>query len=244
VSDAVVRSPDVVIVGAGLAGAATAFFLARERGLRISACSNGRRRRAPTARAATPARAARLGDPALDALCDEGAAFIAAPPDDFPGDPKFRRTGSFLLVTPEQARGWKRARMEIVAPRRGRARRPALSSADRRRGAAHRGRRRRRRARAARRLRRRRTRARRRRADGGSGARELVVAAGRVAGVATSAGTLGCGVVVDAAGAWASALARGAGAGAAELVPRRRHLLVTAPDARASTPPGRGSGTR
>ena len=51
---------------------------------------------------------------------------------------------------------------------------------------------------------------------------------GRIVGVRTAAGSVACGVVVNAAGPWSSALARLAGSDL-PVRPRRGHLLVTEP---------------
>jgi len=224
-------SPDVIVVGAGLAGAATAFFLSRERSLRIVLLEQE-----PELAAHSSGRNAGLvrracGDPALDPLCDEGAAFYAAPPDDLPVDPRFRRTGSFLLVTPEQAKRWARAGVvaathaelrRAVPPFEPEPRSAVLHSADdgvveprsvvegflagaRRRGVELRV---------------------------NDRATRLHVERGRVAGVAAARGRLAAACVVDAAGAWAGELAATAGAGDGQLTPLRRHLLVTEPDLR------------
>jgi D-arginine dehydrogenase len=222
---------DVLVVGAGLAGAATAFFLSRERGVRVLLLEQE-----PAAGRHSSGRSAGLvrrasGDAALDPLCDEGAEFLAAPPADFPGPTGFRRTGSWLLVGPEQAERWARRGVEVavaadlareVPPFRADPRAAVLHAPDDGivdppallagflEGARVRG--------VELRLERR-------------VARPLVDA-GRVSGVATANGTIDCDVLVDAAGAWAGELASAAGAGDGGLAAGRRHLLVTAPDSR------------
>jgi len=66
----------------------------------------------------------------------------------------------------------------------------------------------------------------------GGGVRELLLDAGALAGVRMEDGSeVRAERVVVAAGGWASRLARTAGS-RVELVPRRRHLMVTAPDGR------------
>ncbi len=55
------------------------------------------------------------------------------------------------------------------------------------------------------------------------------VAEGRVAGVATTQGDVGCRVLVDAAGAWANQVAGMAGLSPLSMAPFRRHLVVTPP---------------
>ena len=223
--------PDVVIAGGGLAGAATAFFLGRERGVRVMLLEmEPRAAQHSSGRSAGLVRRA-SGDRRLDPLCDEGAAFVAAPPADFPADPRFRRTGSFLLVPEANASEWARAgvrRVEhdelasAVPPFR-----PGPGSA-----VLH------------------------TRNDGVvdaaalvegflAGARahgvEVRMAAraaailtegSRIVGVRCGSERIDCALVVDAAGAWAGELAGSAGADAPALRPTRRHLAVTAPEAR------------
>ena len=60
--------------------------------------------------------------------------------------------------------------------------------------------------------------------------RDVRVAGGRVVGVETDTESLAADVVVNAAGAWAARLARLAGAEPLALSPRRRHVFVTAKD--------------
>ncbi len=71
----------------------------------------------------------------------------------------------------------------------------------------------------------------------GCEARGLRLSGGRVVGVETSQGKLDARAVVDAAGPWAGALARSVGAEPPPLAPRRRHLFVTAPAPRAPSGP-------
>ncbi len=52
---------------------------------------------------------------------------------------------------------------------------------------------------------------------------------GRLVGVETDRGTIPCGAAIDAAGAWAGALAREIGTRPPPLRPHRRHIAVTAP---------------
>lgn len=59
--------------------------------------------------------------------------------------------------------------------------------------------------------------------------REIRAESGRVAGLATAEGTIDAGAVVVAAGAWAQGLARTAGASELPLRVTRRHLFVSAP---------------
>jgi len=55
------------------------------------------------------------------------------------------------------------------------------------------------------------------------------VQSGRVRGVVTSAGGIRCPVVVNAAGAWANRLAQSAGVRVLDMQPYRRHLVTTPP---------------
>jgi len=59
--------------------------------------------------------------------------------------------------------------------------------------------------------------------------REVMVRGGRVAGVATSRGTIEADIVVNAAGAWAGQLGTAGAAEAIGIQPRRRHLFSTGP---------------
>ena len=224
---------DVAIVGGGLAGAATAFFLSRARGVRVvvveqedapAVHSSGRN--AGLVRGAS-------GEPHLDALCREGAEFLRAPPADLPGPRPFRRTGSFLLVARADAPRYAGAGARVVDDVEELARavpyfRPdrelvAIRSDDdgvvdarvvvdgllagaRARGAAVRF---------------------------GRTVESILTEGDAVAGLRLRDGSaLPARVVVDAAGAWAGPLAATAGADDPGLAPIRRHLLVTAPDAR------------
>lgn len=226
------RSVDVVIAGGGLAGAATAFFLSRQKGLSLLLLEKERElavhssgRNAGLVRRAS-------GESFLDSMSSEGADFIRSPPADFPGPLPFRRSGSFLLVPPGEA-----ARFAVagarVAPQDEVARavppfRPDRSLAAIRadddgvvepwallhgfvRGAQARG------------------------VDVrlGTELRSIQSRGGRVAAVELADGTtVACRCVVDAAGAWAGPLAVAAGAADPGLTPIRRHLLLTAADAR------------
>jgi D-arginine dehydrogenase len=72
------------------------------------------------------------------------------------------------------------------------------------------------------------------RVECGAEARGLETAHGRVVGVKTATGTLPCGTVVDAAGAWAGLLGRARGSTSPPLVAYRRHLVFV----RAPSEPG------
>jgi glycine/D-amino acid oxidase-like deaminating enzyme len=223
---------DVAIVGGGLAGAATAFFLSRARDVRVAVVEQ---ERAPalhsSGRNAGLVRGA-SGDPELDALGREGAEFLRAPPDDFPGPRPFRRTGSYLLVARRDAprhavAGARLADVEeaaravpgfrpdraLVAIRSdddgvadGRVVVAGLLEGARARGAVVRF---------------------------GDAVAAVATEGGAVSGLRLRDGTsLAARVVVDAAGAWAGPIAATAGADDPGLAPVRRHLLVTVPDPR------------
>jgi len=226
------RAVDVVVAGGGLAGAATAFFLSRTRGLRLLLVEKERDlavhssgRNAGLVRRAS-------GEPFLDAMSVEGADFIRAPPPDFPGPLPFRRTGSFLLVPPADAArfavaGARVASVDEVAravpPFRVDRSLAAIRADDDGvvepwalldgfvRGARSRG------------------------VEVRLGAEVVAIRSrgGRVAEVELAGGeVVACRSVVDAAGAWAGPLAVAAGVADPPLTPIRRHLLVTATDAR------------
>ncbi|MBL8842508.1 MAG: FAD-binding oxidoreductase [Planctomycetes bacterium] len=106
---------DVVIAGAGLAGAATAWMAARAGGRRILLVEQeSELGRHSSGRSAAIVRRA-TGDARLDALCDEGAAFLAAPPRDFVGATGFRRTGGWLVAHRGQGERWRRRGVERAA---------------------------------------------------------------------------------------------------------------------------------
>lgn len=222
---------DVVIAGGGLAGAATAFWLARSAPLSVLLVE----REATLAFHASGRNAGMVrrsaGEPALDRLCDEGTAFLAAPPRDFGGATGWRRTGSFLVATPAQARAWERPGVARVGADALARAWPGWRLAD---GVAllH-------------------------TADDGVADSRAVVAGfvegamghgvvvqqgarveslelrdGRVAAARIGGRRVACRAVVDACGAWAGELVRAAGGDAPVLRASRRHLLVTAPDPR------------
>ncbi|MBM4016523.1 MAG: FAD-binding oxidoreductase [Planctomycetes bacterium] len=222
---------EVVIVGAGLAGAATAFALVRQgvRSLLVAEQEATPTRHSSGRNAALVRRS--TGDAELDRFCDEGAAFLAAPPADFPGTTDFRRTGSWLVAAPDVAARWVRpgvipatgaelARaLPPYAPPEGAAflRCPDDGVADPHAVVAG--------FLAAARA-------------GGATVRfespvdSLAVERGRIAGVVIKGRFEAARVVVDAAGAWAGTLGRAAGGGDPQVRPYRRHLLRTQPDAR------------
>lgn len=92
---------DIVIIGAGFAGASTAFHLAR-RGCRDIIILE---REAIPGRHASGRNAALaftvLSDPMEARLAVEGAAFLAVPPDGFCATPLLRHCGSLLVATGE-----------------------------------------------------------------------------------------------------------------------------------------------
>jgi glycine/D-amino acid oxidase-like deaminating enzyme len=221
----------VVIVGAGLAGAATAFWLVRGGVRRVellelepTPARHSSGRNAAIVRRST-------GDATLDRFCDEGAAFLAAPPPDFAGSTHFRRSGGWLVAAPAVAARWVRSGVEPAtraelaralppyAPPDGSAflRCPADGIADPLavvRGFLDSAR------------------------AGGAIVRfespieSLVVERERIAGVVVKGAFRAARVVVDAAGAWAGSLGRSVGAAGPQVTPFRRHLLRTQPDPR------------
>jgi D-arginine dehydrogenase len=232
-----VSKSEFVIIGAGFAGAATAYHLARGGARDILVLEQE-----PTAGVHSSGRNAAMvrqvvSDPALAALTAEGAAFLRSPPADWPAPPGFEQNGSLLLAS---GAGWKNlvqdaetARRMGMAPEcwtRERATDfvPALKGADfdgavwcatdgvvdihalltgYLKGAAALG-----------------ARVRYRAAVGAIESRN-----GRVTAVVTAEERIETGNVIDAAGPWAAAVAEMAGAVAAPLHPCRRHLFVTAP---------------
>ena len=230
-------SSPYVIIGAGFAGAATAYHLAR-RGARDilileqeqvpGVHSSGRN--AAMVRQVVP-------DPAVAALAEEGAAFLRSLPPDWPSPVSFERNGSLLLGSGE---GWNKLARDAESARRmgmtaecwTRERAcelvPILEDADfegavwcstdgvvdihallsgylkaaQSLGARVRYR---------------------------SAVKKIETRAGRVTAVVTADETIQTGTLIDAAGPWASTVAKMAGAVEAPLHPCRRHLFVTAP---------------
>jgi len=224
---------DVVLVGAGIAGAATAWALAR-RGVRsvllVEREEGGDRH--STGRNAAILRTA-IPDPALHVLARESRAFHLAPPPGFADAPLAQGQGLVLGASEEAAGGllaWTRrpecsAGGEEVSPEEVRARVPAVGP---RLAAAvgyplegtldvhalHQG---------------------FLRGALAAGhclwtrteARQLRLENGRVIGLHTSREEVACGTAALCGGAWAAELARRAGLDLA-LEPRRRHLAKTA----------------
>ena len=244
-------NPDVIVVGAGLAGASTAWHLARA-GLRVLlleketlAGTHSSGRNAAILRQA-------VADPEIALLARESALFLAAPGEGWPAEGLVRRTGLLLL---DRAGPGGETRLQPIA---GAARRsglpleeadPAAACPDYPWIAEARA-----------------DLALLSREDGVvdvhallegylRGARALGAAVrtgvevtgferagGAVAGVRLSGGAAAaggervpCGAVVLAAGAWCEGLGRLAGAIPFPMVPKRRHLFLSEP---AEAPPG------
>lgn len=234
-----VETADVVIVGAGFAGAATAYHLT-VRGIRNLVLIE----REPIAGVHASGRNAALafqalGDPVEARLAVEGAAFIADPPGGFSDGPLFRRTGSLLLACTSGIAALRVIESDVRAVGLAAARvmpaDEALRAVPALRGAPF-------------------TAALWNPADGvvdihallrgyldgarAGGARivygrtltGIETTGGRVAGVVTDGGRIATPCVVDAGGAWAGIVGALAGVGTRTLQPRRRHLFQTAVD--------------
>jgi len=234
-----VHTADVVIVGAGFAGASTAYHLV-DRGVRNVVLIE----REPVPGMHASGRNAALAfqalaDPVEARLAVEGAGFIATPPDGFTDAPLFRRSGSLLVASPAgvaalrdlearvHALGIPDARVinadeavRVVPALRGAPLAAAFWNP----------------------------------ADGvvdihallrgylagarAGGARLVYrravtgvrTAGGRVTGVDTDDGSIAAPCVVDAGGAWAGVVGTLAGVGTRTLQPRRRHLFQTTVD--------------
>jgi D-arginine dehydrogenase len=235
------RRADAVVVGAGLAGASVARALAarglsvlvleeeRAPGLRASGKSAGILRRV-------------VEDAAVAALARAGGAALEAPPPDLArAGPLLRRTGVLLTAGATRAPSLRAAAaaaraagllVEDLGPAAAVRRAPVLTGAPPAAAAWH-------------------------AADGvvdvaallggmlaaaeargaalacGCPLRAVVVRGGRVAAVETARGRVATGLLVDAAGARADAVAALAGLAPLGLVPARRHLFVTGPAAAA-----------
>ena len=231
-SGAMSASKDAVVVGAGLAGGAVAWALAR-RGWRVVLVEREERpgQHASGRNAGLVRRIER--DPDVARLARAGAALLAAPPADLSSRPLYRRTGSRLIASGEDVADWEQAADEARAdgvevravPAAGAS--PYLRAAE---GLAfatpedgvadpHEV------------LSAYLTSARAQGVEVRCGAiASLSVEGERVTGVVLSTGeALAASVVVNAAGPWASALARAAGAQDVELRHFRRHLFYTGP---------------
>lgn len=215
---------EVVVIGGGYAGAATAFFLSRLHHLQVTLVEQE-----STPGVHSSGRNAGLvrsiaGHPEVDRLAREGAEFLADLPGDFRGDPGFRRTGSIYLGRPEQVEPLRLAGTRRLTRREVQDLVPAYRAADPLEGVWT-------------------------EADGTvdmhaylAGYLDSAAAHGcrllfstQVQEIArgasgfelqTSRGTLSCSALVVAAGAWAARLARQAGVPAPRLVPYRRHVLI------------------
>ncbi len=225
----------VVIVGAGMAGAATAWSLARRGGAEIVVLEQERDAGAhSTSRNASILRTA-IPDPVLHRLACESAAFLRHPPEGFSRVPLVDPVGLFLTApagAAESLRAWAgredcASTAREVAPEELYRRIPALTreleavfvSEDEGvmdvhailqgflEGARRGG--------AEIRL--------------GTAARRLLLSDGAVTGVETDAGHVPADVVVLATGAWGGRLAEAAGL-PLPMTPRRRHLLCTVPE--------------
>jgi D-arginine dehydrogenase len=234
-----VDTADVVIIGAGFAGASTAYHLV-QRGVRDVLLLE---REAIAGYHASGRNAALafqvLSDPAEARLATEGARFIADPPDGFAATPLLRRCGSLLVAGDAGLPALHTAQedamrlgidAQMITADEAIRRVPALAGAPFAAafwnphdgvvdihallqsflGAARRG-----------------------------GARieyhrtitGVRVASGRVQAVETDRGTIDTRCVVNAAGAWAGEMGLLARVGARTLAPRRRHLFQTTIDA-------------
>ncbi len=231
-------SPRVVIIGAGFAGAATAYHLAR-RGVKDilileqenQAGFHSSGRNAAMARQVLP-------EPAMAALAREGAAFMRSLPPDWPTPAVLEQNGSLLLGSGE---GWQKLirdsesakrqgiEVECWSPEKAKERVPVLKDASFEGGlwcstdgvvdihalltgylkiATARG----------------------ARVRYGCNVKQIDVRDDCVSGVALLDGeVIKADAVINAAGAWAGSIGKLAGAIDISLRPLRRHLFVTAP---------------
>ena len=230
-------SPRYVIIGAGFAGAATAYHLARRGAREIVILEQERVAGVHSSgRNASMVRQV-VAEPALIELTRDGAAFLRSLPADWPTEVPYRQHGSLLLGRGERwqalsrdAERAKRAGIEVGlwSPAKAKAFVPVLRDADFEgavwcptdgvvdihallsgyiKAAVALG----------------------ARLRYGSAVKGIEVNGGRAAGVVTVEGTLEAGVIVNAAGPWAGEVGTMAGAVQAPLRPCRRHLFLTAP---------------
>ncbi len=227
------KQRDVVIVGAGLAGAATAWWLRRMGADRLLlleqeplAGGHASGKNAGIARQAAE-------DLPTSVLCARGTAFLKSPPEGFCNHPLIQVTGGYLLVNGREDHHLLNAlqRMALAAGAEAYPvdRAAALAASPLLRGAPF-------------------TAALHCPGDGVVDIHALlssylrgaeVVTGARVTGfesegrrlraVTTDRGTYRADLVVNAAGAWADEVARLAGSSGAALSPKRRHLLHTGP---------------
>ncbi len=231
------KSFQYVIIGAGFAGAATAYHLAR-RGVRdvvileqeSQAGVHSSGRNAAMARQVVP-------EPAMAALAREGAMFMRTPPPDWPTRPIFQQNGSLLLGSGE---GWKKLardaemarqkgiEVECWSPEKVKDRVAVLKDTGfdggvwcptdgvvdihglltgYLKGATTLG----------------------ARVQYGSSVKKIEIREDRVAGVVVDDELIKADAVINAAGAWAGLIGKMACAANMSLRPLRRHLYVTAP---------------
>ena len=230
-------SSPYVIIGAGFAGAATAYHLARRGAREIVVLeqesvpgvhSSGRN--ASMVRQVVP------GSAVMN-LAGKGAAFLRSLPGDWPTSVSYRQNGSLLLGSGKRwqtlSRDAERARqagieVELWSPADAKARVPVLKDADFEgalwcptdgvvdihallsgyiKAAFALG----------------------ARLRYGCSVKGIEVEDGRATGVLTAEGTVPAGAVINAAGPWAGSVGKMAGAVEAHLHPCRRHLFLTAP---------------
>lgn len=232
------ETADVVIAGAGFAGASTAYHLTR-RGTRSVVVVE----REPVAGVHASGRNAALAfqllsDAAEARLALEGTRFIADPPGGFCSVPLLRRTGSLLIAGSDGMPGLRQVQddakalgleCELINTAEAVRRVPALTGAPFAgafwnphdgvvdihellqgylAGARKAG----------------------ARIEYRRGITAVRVTQGRIAAVETEGGTIATRCLVNAAGAWAGEIGVLAGAGTRTLAPRRRHLFQTVAD--------------